>query len=154
MAVTGYANSTYRWRTGFVNASQLTSTYNITSFPKFDDMGGHVWFNPEGIAPYNQGALSEQTLAGDANFLGLENVVWTLTGLTPEMVNYVLHNAALFNSAASMDSTISTWNRGANQWEVVWAKSRIGTLSEVAEVGYSRGLLRLTINHLVQQDAP
>jgi hypothetical protein len=154
MAVTGYVNSTYRWRTGFVNESALTSSYNITSFPRFDDMGGHKWFNPEGTSLFNQGALTEQTLAGDASFVGLQNVDWVLPGLTAEMLNYVLNNAALFNGAASMDSTISTWNGGKNRWEVVWVKSRIGTVSESGEPGFERGLLRLTISHLVLQDAP
>jgi hypothetical protein len=154
MAVTGYANSTYRWRVGFVNEAQLTSAYNITSFTRFDDMGGENWMNPEGTSLFNEGALAEPTLAGDANFLGLQNVDWTLVGLTPEMLNYVLQNAALFNGAASMDSTISTWNGSKNRWEFVWTKTRRGIVSESGEPGYNRGLLRLNISHLVLQDAP
>jgi hypothetical protein len=154
MATTGYDNLTYRWRTGFVNAAQLTSDYDITSFPYFSDKALHQWFNPEGNPPYDEGALAELTLGGDANFVGLESARWILAGLTPEMADYICNNAALFNGAASMDSTISTWNRTSNQWEIVWAKTRRSIQSEAGEAGYNRGLLRLTINHLVQQDAP
>jgi len=154
MAVTGYANSTYRWRTGFVNEAQLTSTYNITSFTRFADMVGTKWFKPEGNNLFNQAALTEETLIGDATFLGEANLDWVLAGLTPQMVNFILQDASLFNGAASMDSTISTWNAGKNRWEVVWVKSRVGIISEAGEAGYNRGLRALTINHLVLQDAP
>ena len=140
MAVTGYNNSTYRWRTGFVNESQLTSTYNITSFTRFTDMGTQQWFNPEGNNLFDQGAITENTLAGGSTFLGLSNVVWKLPGLTPEMLNFILNDASLFNGGASMDSTISTWNGGKNRWEFVWVKSRVGIISESGEPGYNRGL--------------
>ena len=155
MAVIGYDNSTYRWRTGFVNENQLTSTYDITGFTRFADMAGTKWFNPEDNSLFNQGALSEGTLGGDANFLGLQNVDWTLAGLTPQMLNFILNDASLFNGAASMDSTISTWNRNKNRWEFVWVKTAMrGVISDVGEAGYNRGLRALTVAHLVLQDAP
>lgn len=155
MAVTGYANSTYRWRTGFVNENQLTSTYNLTSFTRFDDMKGTKWFNPEDDNPFPEGAVVEGTLGGDFSAGGLAAVDWKLAGLTPQMVNFVLNDASLFNGAMSMDSTISTWNTRDNRWEFVWVKTaRRGLISEVGEFGYNRGLRALTISHLVLQDAP
>jgi hypothetical protein len=154
MAVTGYDNYSYRWRTGFVNAAQLTATYEIAQFPTFADMGGHEWFNPEGTSWFDEGAQAELTLGGDANFLGLQTVTWTLKALTPEMLNYVLYNAAYFNGAASMDSTLSSWNGTRNRWEIVWAKTSRDIISAFGEPNFRRGSQTLVINHIVQQDAP
>lgn len=154
MAVTGYDNYSYRWRTGFVNAAQLTATYAISNFTRFADMAGRKWFDPEATSWFNEGSQFELALNGDASFLGLQTVQWVFVGLTSQMLDYVLYNASLFNGAASMDSTIGTWNGTRNRWEVVWTKSRRGLISEIAEPGYGRGALRLTIDHLVTQDAP
>ena len=151
MAITGFVNSTYRWRTGFVAGASLTSAYNITSFPTFLY---DRWYIPEFPTPYIQSAIVERGLDGSSSFVGKQNTSWTLVGLNSQMLDYVLNNAALFNGEASMDSTISTWNISKNRWEVVWAKTTIDIISGAGESGTYHRLLRLKIDHLILQDAP
>jgi len=154
MAVVGYENLTYRWRQGFVNEAQLTATYNITAFAKTADMGSHRWFNPEGSNVYNQAAQIEATLAGSANFIGKAWFDWRLPGLSPQMLDFILYDATMFNGLARMNSTVSTWNGLRDRWEVVWTIAKVDIVSVAGETGFERGLRALVVNHIVQQDAP
>jgi hypothetical protein len=153
MAVVGYGNESYKLRQGFVNASQMTDTYLVTAFTRFTDMGGLKWFNPSGSNVYNQAAQVEGTLAGGAKFIGKAFFSWTLSGLTPEMVDFILDDSTMFNGQAGQDFTAVTWNMAKNRWEIVWVKATVGILSD-NEPGYNRGLTSLTINFVTQQDAP
>jgi len=155
MAVVGYTNYSYRWRSGFVNAAQLTDTYALRNFPRQTDMGSSVdWLDPQGTNTYNRAAMTELSLYGRAKFLGIPNFTWSLPSLTPQMTDYLLHNAAYFDSAAYLDSTVSTWNGARDRWEIIWAIASLGTISEMAQTGFQRGFRLLTINFRVEQDAP
>ena len=155
MAVTGYLNYSYRWRSGFVNASQLTIAYALRSFPRQTDMGGLIdWLDPEGTNTYNRSVLTEMTLSGRSKFIGNANFSWTLARLTPQMADYLLYNAAYLNGASYLDSTVSTWNGARDRWEIIWAIGTIGTVSESFQTGYNRGFRSMTIPFRVEQDAP
>jgi len=154
MAVSGYDNGQYRLRGAWVNAAQLTSAYALANFPIFDDMAKDRWFDPEGSNVYNVAAQSEPTLAGGAKFVGDAWFEWVLAGLTPEMLNYLLYDASLFNGAAQMQATVETWNMEENQWEIVWTWCTRGTISDSGETGYRAGLRALTLRFKVVQDAP
>jgi hypothetical protein len=154
MAIIGYKNSNYAIRQGFVNAAQLTSTYYIRNFVKTSDMGPHQWWNPEGNNLYNQGAIAERTLNGGRNFTGNPFFSWRLPGLTPQMLNFWLYDATMFNGSAQMDSTVGTWNGLRDRWEIVWAVASVGIVSESGEPGFYRGLRALNVDFVVKQDAP
>lgn len=162
MAVTGYANLSYRWSIGFITAAALTTDFEITNtdtFPIFSDMGGLSWTDPGSESPgakwYNEGVLAEKLLSGRATFLGKPFVNWLFGGLTAEQLEFLLYDETYFAGAASMDSTISTWNGSHNQWEVVQVISSRDIISNTAEPGYGKGgAARLLITHVKEQDAP
>jgi len=159
MAVTGYDNYSYRWRIGFVAAAALTTTYeiiNTTTFPLFDDMGGlSSWALPGGTKWYNEGALAEKQLSSRVTFIGKPWFIWPLPALTAEQLDFLLYDATYFNGAASMDSTVSTWNGARNRWEIVQVISSRDILSDAATPGYGIGAASVfQITHVVQQDAP
>jgi len=163
MAVTGFENLSYRWSIGFIAAAALTTTFEITNtatFPVFVDMGGlDSWVDPGseniGAKWYNEGVLTEKSLGGRSTFLGKPFVNWLFGGLTAQQLDFLLYDATYFNGAASMDSTISTWNGTHNRWEVVQVISTRDIISSAAESGYGiGGAARLLIQHVVEQDAP
>lgn len=163
MAVTGYVNYSYRWRTGFVAAASLTTVYeitNTTTFPVFADMGGlPSWTDPgsetNGAKWYNEGALAEKRLSSRTTFIGKPFVNWVFNGLTAQQLDFLLYNANYFNGEASMDSTVSTWNGTRNRWEIIHVISSRSIISEAAQPGYGIGAAtRLTINHVYVADAP
>lgn len=163
MAVTGFENLSYRWSIGFIAAAALTTTFeitNTTTFPTFADMGGlDSWTDPGseniGAKWYNEGVLVEKLLSSRATFLGKSFANWLFGGLTAQQLDFLLYDATYFNGAASMDSTISTWNGTRNRWEVVQVISSRDIISNAAEPGYGIGAAtRLSIQHVVEQDAP
>ncbi|MHC4620645.1 MAG: hypothetical protein ACYTEQ_23095 [Planctomycetota bacterium] len=159
MAVTGYDNYSYRWRTGFVTAAALTTLYeitNTTTFPLFADMGGlSEWALPGGTKWYNEGVLAEKQLSSRSTFLGKPWFQWPMPAVTAQQLDFLLYDATYFNGAASMDSTVSTWNSTRNRWEVVQVISSRDIISSAAEPGYGIGAAAgLVITHVVEQDAP
>lgn len=154
MAVTGYDNGNYKLRQGFVNAAQMTDTYLVTAFTRFTDMGPHKWFDPSGSNIYNQAITVEGTLAGGGKFIGKEWFTWSLSGLTPQMLDFFLNDATMFNGQAAQDFTAETWNMEKNQWEIVWAKAVVQIISEAGTPGFARGLQALEVRFTVNQDAP
>lgn len=163
MAVTGFANLSYRWSIGFIATAALTTTFeitNTTTFPVFADMGGlESWKDPGseniGAKWYNEGVLAEKALSGRSTFLGKPFVNWLFGPLTAQQLDFLLYDATYFNGEASMDGTISTWNGTRNRWEIVQVISTRDIISNAAEPGYGvGGATRLLIQHVVEQDAP
>lgn len=154
MAVTGYENLDYRWRQGFVNAAQLTATYNLVDFARVADMSGYAWLRPEGSNIYNQAAVMENTLRGGAKYVGRPFFRWRLPRLTPLMTDFILYDATMFNGEAEMDSTVSTWNGARDRWEVVWAIATANIIETAGQTGFYHGFAALNVDFTVLQDAP
>lgn len=83
--------SAFRYRAGTYPANQMTSAYNVESFPMQSDQRNYPWkiITPSEMAR-RYDARTGGGLDGTVRFIGSWNLRWYFTAITPLMLDYVL----------------------------------------------------------------
>lgn len=146
-----YTDGSYRIYIGWVAASAVTTTYEVTAFPKQADQT-RDWLSPQQDSSlYDDYAEVITGLGSNSVGYGNASFSWVLGPLTPAMAKYI--RDTLFNGNAGGQFTVMTWNR-FNEWKVVQCEAKLDIASAAGEKGYRRGFLKYRIDFVVIQDAP
>lgn len=148
-----YSDGSYRLRLGHHNAADLTTAYDVTSFPIQPDQGNIPWLRPiDPSSVVKESASQVVAFNGTKGAQGQIQLSWYFAPMTPGMQQY-LRNTFFAGDEWSADVTLMTWDRSYG-WRVLQAVAHWTDPTEVAEPRHLRGYYRVRLDFVRGVPAP